>query len=165
MKLQVSRNDVVEFLRRTVMSFESWAERKKINLDFQSEIESASGFFDTDKLEKILNNLMSNALKFTPEGGAVSVSLRVPEGPKQLERASQGNVTRSFTVSDTGPGISGRTPSPHLRPLLPCRRDSHNRRNRDRSGADEGACGTSPWENRCAEHARKGIGVYGNLPD
>ena len=34
MKLQVSRNDVVEFLRRTVMSFESWAERKKIDVGF-----------------------------------------------------------------------------------------------------------------------------------
>ena len=98
MKLQVSRNDVVVFLRRTVMSFESWAERKKIDLAFHSDTESGEGFFDRDKLEKIVNNLLSNALKFTQEGGAIEVSLRVrPE-------ASRTNL--AISVSDTGPGIS-----------------------------------------------------------
>jgi signal transduction histidine kinase/ligand-binding sensor domain-containing protein/DNA-binding response OmpR family regulator len=98
MKLQVSRNDVVRFLRRTVMSFESWAERKRIDLAFRSNAESAEGFFDTDKLEKIVNNLLSNALKFTPEGGAVEVSLQV------ASEAPRSNL--AISVSDTGPGIS-----------------------------------------------------------
>jgi signal transduction histidine kinase/ligand-binding sensor domain-containing protein/DNA-binding response OmpR family regulator len=114
MKLQVSRNDVVEFLRRTVMSFESWAERKKINLDFQSEIESASGHFDRDKLEKILNNLISNSLKFTQEGGTVSVSLVCPkdqspvsQGPaKYISRIDDNPTSICVGISDTGPGIS-----------------------------------------------------------
>ena len=104
MKLQVSRNDVVEFLRRTVMSFESWAERKKINLDFHSEIESASGFFDTDKLEKILNNLMSNALKFTPEGGAVEVSLRVTP---EASRSSAFRIPPMSGSASWNPALSG----------------------------------------------------------
>ena len=105
MRLQVSRGDIVQFLRRAVMSFESWAERKKIELVFRSECESIEGFLDRDKFEKIINNLMSNALKFTPEGGAVSVSLRVAprnDGP-------QGNDIE-ISVSDTGPGI----PAEHL---------------------------------------------------
>lgn len=75
MKLQVSSSDIVQFLRRVVMSFESWAERKTIRLEFRSEMESAGGFFDNDKLEKIMNNLMSNAMKFTPEEGRVYVTL------------------------------------------------------------------------------------------
>ena len=66
------------------MSFESWAERKKIDLEFRSEIDSASGFIDTDKLEKILNNLMSNALKFTPDGGAVVVSAQLTAAERSV---------------------------------------------------------------------------------
>jgi signal transduction histidine kinase len=73
--------EIVGFLRRTVMSFESWAERKKINLQFTTDIDKAECFFDGDKLGKIMNNLLSNALKYTPEGGSVDVSLRVPQIP------------------------------------------------------------------------------------
>jgi signal transduction histidine kinase/DNA-binding response OmpR family regulator len=115
MKLQVSRSDIVPFLRRTVMSFESWAEKRKIDLDFRSENDSASGFFDKDKLEKILNNLMSNALKFTPEGGSISVSLQYPVGQHAVPQDSENRLPRrddnstsfiEIAVSDTGPGIS-----------------------------------------------------------
>lgn len=98
MKLRVARHDVVRFLGRVVLSFESWAERKNITLEFHSEIESAAGFFDSDKLEKIVNNLASNALKFTPEGGTVTCRCEA-EG-----RSTPILIT--FTVSDTGPGIS-----------------------------------------------------------
>jgi len=121
-RLQVSSRDIVKFLRRVVMSFESWAERKKINLDFQADVDSAMGFFDAEKVEKIVNNLVSNALKFTPEGGAVVVSLRVaPEAPRS-NLAPDGKIASSLKnaprndrmiegglvidVSDTGPGIS-----------------------------------------------------------
>ncbi len=105
MRLQVSCGDIVSFLRRVVMSFESWAERKKINLEFRSDAQTVEGFFDHDKLEKVVNNLMSNALKFTPEGGAVDVLVALtplPPLPK-WERESEGV---RVSVSDTGPGIA-----------------------------------------------------------
>jgi len=109
LKLQISRDDIVKFLRRTVRSFESWAETKKINLEFQSEVESGEGFFDSDKLEKIVNNLMSNALKFTAEGGTVDVSVQlVPTSslsPIKRGQSKEGEVVE-ISVSDTGPGIS-----------------------------------------------------------
>ncbi|MEW6511111.1 MAG: ATP-binding protein [Bacteroidota bacterium] len=105
MRLQVSRNDVVEFMRRTVMSFESWAERKRINLEFHSEADTLEGYFDRDKLEKIVNNLMSNALKFTAEGGTVRVALGITQFRNQISNfRSLNSVTLSFT--DTGPGIA-----------------------------------------------------------
>ncbi len=107
MKLQVSRSDIVKFLRRTIMSFESWAERKKINLEFTSEKELFEGYFDADKLEKIMNNLMSNALKFTPEGGRVSVTLSLSEFDHNIPLPNrERNYRVRVTVSDTGPGIS-----------------------------------------------------------
>jgi signal transduction histidine kinase/DNA-binding response OmpR family regulator/ligand-binding sensor domain-containing protein len=110
MKLQVSRSDVVQFLRRVVMSFESWAESKKIDLEFQSEADLLEGFFDGDKLEKIINNLMSNALKFTPVGGRIEVHLS-PSPPRPLTKLHEGERARggegvTITVSDTGAGIA-----------------------------------------------------------
>jgi signal transduction histidine kinase/ligand-binding sensor domain-containing protein/DNA-binding response OmpR family regulator len=112
MKLQVSSGDVVKFLRRVAMSFESWAERKKINLEFSSGHESAEGLFDGDKIEKIMNNLISNALKFTPEGGRVDVRVTLtPDPSPQMGegRVREGSVVR-VVVNDTGAGI----PPEHL---------------------------------------------------
>jgi signal transduction histidine kinase/DNA-binding response OmpR family regulator/ligand-binding sensor domain-containing protein len=117
MKLQVASYDIVRFLHRTTMSFESWAERNGINLRFQCEAESANGFFDGDKLEKIVDNLLSNALKFTATGGAVDVLVRFtspPDRPRagltplslQGGELGRGNESIEITVSDTGPGIS-----------------------------------------------------------
>ncbi len=105
MKLQVSNGDVMRFLRRVVMSFESWAERKKISLEFTSDVELQEGFFDADKLEKIVNNLMSNALKFTPEGGSVEVVADFMSAGLAHNAPMKGAAS-SITVRDTGPGIS-----------------------------------------------------------
>ncbi len=110
MKLQVSRNDIVRFIRRTAMSFESWAERKDIALEFNSDIETATGFYDEDKLEKILNNLVSNALKFTPEGGKVEVRVfSSPPSPlaklHEKERGRRGEWV-SIAICDNGSGIA-----------------------------------------------------------
>lgn len=106
MRLQVSQGDLLAFLRRVVMSFESWAERKKIKLEFLSEVDPIEGFFDGDKLEKIVNNLVSNAVKFTPEGGCVSV--RIGHGGHQNSDSRNEKPARQcrIDVSDTGPGIS-----------------------------------------------------------
>jgi signal transduction histidine kinase/ligand-binding sensor domain-containing protein/DNA-binding NarL/FixJ family response regulator len=111
MRLQVSNGDIVQFLRRVVMSFESWAERKHTGLEFRSDAESITGYFDADKLEKIVNNLMSNALKFTPEGGRVwvhishSPALPLPTRGDGERRGGKDPVI--IAISDTGPGIPG----------------------------------------------------------
>jgi signal transduction histidine kinase/DNA-binding response OmpR family regulator/streptogramin lyase len=110
MKLQVSRSDVVQFLRRAVMSFESWAESKRISLEIQSDLHSAPGFFDGDKIEKIVNNLMSNALKFTAEGGRIQVHVSSsPPRPltklKERESGREGEWV-TIAISDTGTGIA-----------------------------------------------------------
>lgn len=94
MKLFLSRNDVAGFVRRIVSSFDSLAQSKVITFHVTIPDESKNVYFDADKLETILNNLLSNAFKFTPEGGEVWFSMDT----------SQGNVFR-FVISDTGPGI------------------------------------------------------------
>ncbi len=91
--LKLSKGGLIPFLRSHVFSFESWAERKNISLNthFSGKLDGA--YYDKDKLEKILNNLLSNAFKFTPEGGTVSVNTRLTEDFLWLE------------ISDTGNGI------------------------------------------------------------
>ena len=94
MKLQVAEYDAVPFLRAMVFSFESLAERQQIH--FQTEFPEAGqfAFFDKDKLEKIIVNLLSNAFKYTPEKGMVSVKSALEKGRLKI------------TVADSGPGIS-----------------------------------------------------------
>ncbi len=77
MPLRAAPGDLVEFLQGLTMSFASLAERRGIALRFFSREEKLSAYFDRDKMEKIFTNLLSNALKFTPEGGEVSVQLSV----------------------------------------------------------------------------------------
>ncbi|WP_128545120.1 hybrid sensor histidine kinase/response regulator transcription factor [Larkinella soli] len=94
----ISRNDVVPFVERIVRYFEELAEKKRVALQFKSNYDAFDGFFDPDIVEKILYNLLSNALKFTPEGGEVRVTLLVTAAPSAN--------TLTITVQDTGVGIS-----------------------------------------------------------
>jgi streptogramin lyase len=71
-KLQVSQGNVFEQIRIIVLSFTSMSERKKIRYAYDIPREEPEAFFDPDVLEKVLYNLLSNAFKFTPEGGEVS---------------------------------------------------------------------------------------------
>lgn len=93
MELRVSEGDIIQFVRSIVFSFESLAERKHIlfRTHFPQPIRRA--FYDRDKLEKILVNLLSNAFKFTPEHGEVAVRVE-----------DTGSTLRIF-VSDTGCGM------------------------------------------------------------
>lgn len=90
--------DFLSFLQKLVQAFIAMAERKHIRLQFSTEIESLSFDFDADVLEKVFSNLLSNALKFTPEGGKVWVTVFLPEGE------TPGLV--AVSVKDTGSGIA-----------------------------------------------------------
>ena len=75
LKLQVSKRNLVSFVRGLVMNFESFAESKDIILSVKSEIEEIELYFDKEQMEKILTNIISNAFKFTPEGGKITVNI------------------------------------------------------------------------------------------
>ena len=75
MKLQTSPQNVVQVVKVLVLSFTSYAERKKITLTFNSSENEIIVYLDKDKVEKIITNLLSNAFKFTPDGGRIEVSL------------------------------------------------------------------------------------------
>jgi signal transduction histidine kinase/DNA-binding response OmpR family regulator/ligand-binding sensor domain-containing protein len=93
MKLQASQADIVPFVRGIAMAFHSLAERKGIFLDVQADVPSLLVYFDQDKLEKVLVNLLGNSFKFTPESGEIIVRLSLTEHETLI------------AVRDTGIGI------------------------------------------------------------
>ncbi|MCW8960274.1 MAG: ATP-binding protein, partial [Ignavibacteriaceae bacterium] len=77
LKLQASSGNIAQFIKGIVMEFEPIAEQKDITLKISLEKEEIVAYFDRDKLEKIILNVMSNAVKFTPKGGTISVNLKL----------------------------------------------------------------------------------------
>ena len=75
MQLQVAEGDLGRFVKALAWSFESLAARKQITLEVQTPETPVMAWFDRDKVEKILTNLLSNAFKFTPEEGRIRVEL------------------------------------------------------------------------------------------
>ncbi len=105
LKLNRAAHELVPFLRGLVYSFESLAKQKMITLNFYSESENIVLEFDSKKMEEVFENLLSNALKFTPRGGAVSVTLQITENEDEKLTESAGKFTE-IHVKDTGLGIA-----------------------------------------------------------
>jgi len=76
MKLEASEQNIIPLLKGYVLSISSLAERKKLTLKFNTMEDNLSVYIDHDKLEKIVNNLLSNAFKFTPEEGTIDVTVK-----------------------------------------------------------------------------------------
>jgi signal transduction histidine kinase/DNA-binding response OmpR family regulator/ligand-binding sensor domain-containing protein len=95
MKITLSHGDFNLFVASIVQQFQDAANEKQINLTYTSGISDTIHAFDEEKWEKILFNLLSNALKFTDNGGTVDVSLKTKDG-NEVE----------LIVSDNGIGIS-----------------------------------------------------------
>ncbi|RPH74857.1 response regulator, partial [bacterium] len=98
-----SAGNIVEFIRKSVSSFEDLAEQKRIQLAFQSEVGELFTVFDRDKFEKIIFNLLSNAFKFTLADGKVTVSVRIKSNISENRNKQQ----LIITISDTGMGVPG----------------------------------------------------------
>ncbi len=108
LKLELRQGDIVVFVSDIVASFQGYAEDKGIQLKFNTLKKHLTAQFDADKIEKILNNLLNNAFKFTEKGGRISVNLSLVFDPSE-EDLSRENPDREYieiTVRDTGQGIS-----------------------------------------------------------
>ena len=96
-KLNPVMGNVAEFAADIVSSFQDAAQKKGVNLTFECGIPGPVMAFDKSQMSKIMNNLLSNAMKFTPAGGYVSMELsQVSEDGRDMLR---------IDVSDTGTGI------------------------------------------------------------
>jgi signal transduction histidine kinase/DNA-binding response OmpR family regulator len=100
-KLRACRQNIIPFLKGTVVSFEPVANKYELDLRFQAEETNIALYFDPGKLEEVVFNLLSNAVKFTPAGGKIGVS--VTKKPAKEGNFPSGSI--EISVCDTGPGI------------------------------------------------------------
>lgn len=94
-KINLRNVDIVFLTKLITESIKIYADQKKINLYFKTNVSSRNTAIDDEKYERIVLNLLSNAIKFTPEGGTIIVD--VEENTK--------NKTVTISVSDNGMGI------------------------------------------------------------
>ncbi len=117
MDLKAQKLNIVSLVRNYIQSFESLARQKKISLTFTADEEKIEAYVDRKKIEQVLNNLLSNAFKFTGEGGKIDVQVgSFPTAdPSPLESgqvadwrlptADCESPCVAITLSDTGTGI------------------------------------------------------------
>lgn len=94
-RLRVSEGNLTLFLKRSAAAFAPLIRREKLNIVLEGCDVAWCGWFDADKLDKIVYNLLSNAAKYTPSGGTVTL--------RQWYDADAGVFT--FSVNNPGPPI------------------------------------------------------------
>lgn len=99
-KLNLTYNDVCAYLQATHSLFSELSTERDIAFNLNRQQQTLFMWYDKDKLQKILNNLLNNAFKFTAKGGIINLS-------QQQERMPNSNdMAVKIIVSDTGCGIS-----------------------------------------------------------
>jgi DNA-binding response OmpR family regulator/two-component sensor histidine kinase len=107
LKIELIQSDLIQVLRTMILSFSSLAEQKHIKFKYEMPDQSLMIYYDPDKLEKIINNLLSNAFKFTPEHGTVSVHVTISyESRATIRPPFNCEITvLDLIIEDTGKGI------------------------------------------------------------
>jgi signal transduction histidine kinase/AraC-like DNA-binding protein len=100
MKLELVKSDVFRTLRLLASSFNPLAERKKISYEVKIPPDPYLTFFDPDKLDKIVMNLLSNAFKYTPEEGFIECQVKIVKKGKNKDKDFL-----NIVVMDSGPGV------------------------------------------------------------
>jgi CheY-like chemotaxis protein/two-component sensor histidine kinase len=95
LKLLCAQGDVMRYIRETAQYLEPLIRKKKMKYTIECQPESMMGWIDTDKLDKIIYNLVSNAAKYCRENGEVSVRVTTNHNYDRIR----------IVVSDTGLGI------------------------------------------------------------
>ncbi|WP_316841562.1 two-component regulator propeller domain-containing protein [Pedobacter gandavensis] len=94
LKLKVAAQDFIPFITEIYSSFEELSSKKNIDFSIQYDQSPILLYFDKEQLEKVFFNILSNAFKFTPEGGRIAIAIKTTS--KYLK----------VSISDTGRGIA-----------------------------------------------------------
>lgn len=98
LKLSFSETDLKEYIELIIEDFRLQAESRKISLSFSAPDGPLQAYIDPENFDKVIVNLIGNALKFTPDGGSIDVVLKKTTG-------HDGKESALVEVSDTGSGI------------------------------------------------------------
>jgi len=94
MLISVSQNNLVSFLKDIMESFHYSAKKKRIDIRLITDAQEINVWFDVNMLDKVIFNLLSNALKFTPSDGIIYAEI------------SHDSTSVQLSIKDTGPGIA-----------------------------------------------------------
>ena len=104
-KLNILKTDILQFTKKVILLYHSLAKDKQIKVFFNEDILSKSLpdkkidlYFDKEKMQKIITNLISNAIKFTPNNGEIRILVNTLNSNKKKPRVS-------IEVSNTGSEI------------------------------------------------------------
>lgn len=102
MFVKMRETDLVGFVDDLITTFEYQAKKRNISLQFRHEMPELNVWIDMNNFDKVLVNILSNAFKFTPENGSITIELTTGE-----QREVQGPLSQYFQllVSDTGVGL------------------------------------------------------------
>ena len=92
--INLENNNIIEIVEEITMSVSEYAENKGISIIFDTEVEEQIIACDPDKIERIILNILSNAIKYTPVGGQIYVNM------------SNNEDDVIIAIEDTGIGIS-----------------------------------------------------------
>ncbi|WP_020528367.1 hybrid sensor histidine kinase/response regulator transcription factor [Flexithrix dorotheae] len=95
--LNLQKGDVISFIKMLKKQFNNLAYQKEIRFKICHEPQYLDIYFDSDKLEKILFNLLSNAFKFTPNGGEIWIKI--------FQKTEEEKEFVAIEVIDSGKGI------------------------------------------------------------
>lgn len=98
MKLEIASHDIVDFVQAQLDKFYPLAIQKQVEIAMENELIDRQLWFDTNAMEVIIENLITNALKYTNEGGFIKIIL-----------SSLGNKELAIAVQDNGIGIAKET--------------------------------------------------------
>jgi len=105
------KTDLIALCREIISCYEMEAKDKLIHLSFNTEVEQMIVNIDPEKADKILFNLLSNAMKFTPEGGTIGITIYTTHSAEYsnesflIGEAIDGNML-CIEFADSGPGIA-----------------------------------------------------------
>ncbi len=104
MSVNVQNGDIIKFITESSASFHELAEERNIAFQVNAKSPSIIGWFDRKILEIILFNLLSNAFKYTPDGGYIRIEIEETfPGETDMTDSSAGQIT--ISVTDNGRGI------------------------------------------------------------
>ena len=96
LRIYASKTNIVGDIKQIAESFEEQARFKNIDFIKHYEESEVQIWYDIEKIEHVFYNLLSNAFKFTPNGGQINIKVTLPKDKESVE----------ISVTDSGPGIS-----------------------------------------------------------